>query len=629
MSNKVKNMRSLLLILFSAISLSVSAQTITVKGNVKDTSGEPVIGASVVEKGNTTNGTITDLDGNFSIKVDGKKTLVISYIGMKTQEVAVQGRKTINVQMVDDSKALDEVVVIGYGTVNKRDLTGSVASVSAKDLAAIPVASASEALTGKLAGVSVTTTEGSPDADIKIRVRGGGSLSQDNSPLYIVDGFPVSSISDIAPSEIQSIDVLKDASSTAIYGARGANGVIIITTKSGKEGKTQVDFGASFGFKQVTKLTEVLSPYDFVAYQREIGSLDYGNFADMDIWRSINGTDYQDEMFGRTGNQQQYNINVSGGTKQMTYSVSYAHNEEKSIMLNSGFKKDNVNAKIKSELNKWMTLDFNARLSYSTIDGLGGGADTNESNAANSTVANATVFRPVDSLKYSDDDEENSSAQQKSPLERLLATDKTRNTFNQNYNVGLNWKPFKNWTFRSEFGYGWKFDDTEQYWGVDAVSNSKYGYNGQPQAYLLREKTMSWRNANTLTYDNKKLFKGRDKLNVLIGHEVSSSQRKSIENVSVAFPVTMNFDDMKANMGSGKALANQSTIAAKENILSFFGRVNYTMMDKYLLAVTVRADGSSKFGSGNRWGVFPSAALAWRISDEAFMSNTQDWLGAF
>ena len=615
MSNKVKNMRSLLLILFSAISLSVSAQTITVKGNVKDTSGEPVIGASVVEKGNTTNGTITDLDGNFSIKVDGKKTLVISYIGMKTQEVAVQGRKTINVQMVDDSKALDEVVVIGYGTVNKRDLTGSVASVSAKDLAAIPVASASEALTGKLAGVSVTTTEGSPDADIKIRVRGGGSLSQDNSPLYIVDGFPVSSISDIAPSEIQSIDVLKDASSTAIYGARGANGVIIITTKSGKEGKTQVDFGASFGFKQVTKLTEVLSPYDFVAYQREIGSLDYGNFADMDIWRSIDGTDYQDEMFGRTGNQQQYNINVSGGTKQMTYSVSYAHNEEKSIMLNSGFKKDNVNAKIKSELNKWMTLDFNARLSYSTIDGLGGGADTNESNAANSTVANATVFRPVDSLKYSDDDEENSSAQQKSPLERLLATDKTRNTFNQNYNVGLNWKPFKNWTFRSEFGYGWKFDDTEQYWGVDAVSNSKYGYNGQPQAYLLREKTMSWRNANTLTYDNKKLFKGRDKLNVLIGHEVSSSQRKSIENVSVAFPVTMNFDDMKANMGSGKALANQSTIAAKENILSFFGRVNYTMMDKYLLAVTVRADGSSKFGSGNRWGVFPSAALAWRISD--------------
>ncbi len=229
----------------------------------------------------------------------------------------------------EDSELLDEVVVIGYGTVNKRDLTGSVASVSSQDIASIPVSSASEALTGKMAGVNITTTEGSPDADIKIRIRGGGSLSQDNSPLYIVDGFPVSSISDIAPSEIQSIDVLKDASSTAIYGARGANGVIIVTTKSGKEGKVQVDFGASFGFKKVTKMTEVMSPYDFVAYQREIGSLDYGNYNDMDIWKSIDGIDYQDEIFGRTGNQQQYNVNVAGGSKQLTYSVSYAHNEEK------------------------------------------------------------------------------------------------------------------------------------------------------------------------------------------------------------------------------------------------------------------------------------------------------------
>ena len=480
MSNKVKNMRSLLLILFSAISLSVSAQTITVKGNVKDTNGEPIIGASVVEKGNTTNGTITDLDGNFSIKVDGKKTLVISYIGMKTQEIALQGRKSINVTMKDDSQALDEVVVIGYGTVNKRDLTGSVASVNSKDLTVVPVSSATEALTGKLAGVNITTTEGSPDADIKIRVRGGGSLSQDNSPLYIVDGFPVSSISDIAPSEIQSIDVLKDASSTAIYGARGANGVIIVTTKSGKEGKTQVDFNASFGIKKVAKLTKVLSPYDYVAYQTEFNtSDDFGNYSDMDLWKSAEGTDYQDEMFGRTGNQQQYNINVSGGSKQIKYSVSYAHNEEKSIMLGSGFNKDNVNAKINAELNKWMTLDFNARLTYSSINGLSGGADTNDTNAANSTVANAITYKPVDPLSSELEDEENNSSGA-TPLERLVATDKVRSTFNQNYNIGLNWKPFKNFTFRSEFGYGWKYDDTEQYWSTDAVSNSKYGYNGRP-----------------------------------------------------------------------------------------------------------------------------------------------------
>lgn len=250
MSNKVENMRTLLLMLFAAISLSVSAQTITVKGNVKDTSGEPVIGASVVEKGNTTNGYDYRSGWQLFHKIDGKENIGYFIHRYENSRNAIQGKKVINVQMTDDSKALDEVVVIGYGTVNKRDLTGSVASVNSKDLAVVPVSSATEALTGKLAGVSITTTEGAPDADVKIRVRGGGSLSQDNSPLYIVDGFPVSSISDIAPSEIQSIDVLKDASSTAIYGARGANGVIIITTKSGKEGKVQVDFGASYGFKK-------------------------------------------------------------------------------------------------------------------------------------------------------------------------------------------------------------------------------------------------------------------------------------------------------------------------------------------------------------------------------------------
>lgn len=222
---------------------------ISITGTVKDATGEAIIGASVLEKG-TTNGTVTDLDGNFALSVSGKSPIEVSYIGMQTLTIDVKGKKHFEIVLQDDTQALEEVVVIGYGTVSKKDLTGSVASVSAKDIASIPVSSATEAMTGKLAGVNITTTEGSPDADVKIRVRGGVSLSQDNSPLYIVDGFPVSSISDIAPSEIQSIDVLKDASSTAIYGARGANGVIIVTTKSGKEGKTMVDFGASYGFKK-------------------------------------------------------------------------------------------------------------------------------------------------------------------------------------------------------------------------------------------------------------------------------------------------------------------------------------------------------------------------------------------
>lgn len=617
---------SLLLVLFASV--SAMAQSTQVSGTVFDSQGFPFPGASVVVAG-TTNGTVTDIDGNFSLKVEGaaSKSLQITCIGFENVTLPLANQTSgLKVTLKEENIALNEVVAIGYGTVTKKDLTGSVASVSAKDIAAIPVSSATEAMTGKLAGVNITTTEGSPDADVKIRVRGGGSLSQDNSPLYIVDGFPVSSISDIAPTEIESIDVLKDASSTAIYGARGANGVIIVTTKSGKEGKTQVNLGASYGLKQVTKLTEVLSPYDYAYYQYELGGTDYGNYNDLEIWKSIEGVDFQDEIFGRVGNQVQANLNVSGGTKEFKYNVSYAHNEEKSIMLGSGFNKDNINAKLNSQLNEWLTLDFNARMSFTTIDGLSGGADTNESNAANSIVANAARFRPIDPLTVNTDDEENNTSTQRTPLERINATYKQRRNFNQNYNAGLSWKPLKGLTVRSEVGYGWRFDNTDQVWSADAVQNSKLGYNGMPQSVFTRKTTTNWRNANTITYDNKKLFGGRDRMNILVGQEVTSSLTKNLVNTSVAFPNTMTIDEVLANMAAGQALPTETTIGAKENLLSFFGRANYTLMEKYLLTVTVRADGSSKFSDGNRWGIFPSAALAWRLSDEGFMAATKAWL---
>ena len=630
MSNKVKNMRSWLLMLFAAISLGVSAQTITVKGNVKDTTGEPIIGASIVEKGNTTNGTITDLDGNYSIKVPAKATLTFSYIGMKTQDIAIKGQGPINVTLSDDTQALDEVVVIGYGTVAKKDLTGSVSSVSAKQIAAIPVSSASEALQGKMAGVSITTTEGSPDADVKIRVRGGGSLSQDNSPLYIVDGFPVSSISDIAPTDIQSVDVLKDASSTAIYGARGANGVIIITTKSGQEGKIQVNLGASFGVRKVTKMVDVLNPYEYVLWQQEIDQegMKYGIFDDLDIYKSMKGTDYQDEIFGRTGNQQQYNVSVSGGNKDTKFSVSYAHNEEKSIMLGSGFSKENINAKLNTNISKWLTMDFNARFSYQTIDGISGGADANESSAANSLIARSVIYKPVEEINTTSsdsDDDENVNNAQYNPLERLNATYKKQTRLQQNYNVGLNWKPIKGLTFRSEFGYGWRYNNTDQVWGVEATSNSKYGYYGQPQALLNKVVNKNWRNANTVTYDTK-FLNNTHKLNVMLGHEVSSSYDHETINTSVAFSKYMTIDDVLSGMSNGTALPTSTYIGFKDNLLSFFGRVNYTIQDKYLMTFTMRADGSSKFSKGNQWGYFPSLALAWRISDEAWMERSKEWL---
>jgi len=624
MSGNSKFFRIALLALFTLVVGTLSAQT--VKGTVKDSGGEAVIGATITEKG-TKNVAVTDLDGNFSIKLTGKNPIVVTYIGMKTQTVNVAGKSSVQITLEDEATSLNDVVVIGYGTVKKKDLTGAVTSVNAKQIEGIPVSNVSEALTGKMAGVNITTTEGSPDADVKIRVRGGGSLSQDNSPLYIVDGFPVSSISDIAPSEIQSIDVLKDASSTAIYGARGANGVIIVTTKSGKEGKTQVNFNASYGWKKVTKLVKTMSPYDYAYYQYELGSTDYGNYSDLGIWKSVEGTDYQDEVFGRTGHQKIYNVNVSGGSKDVKYNIGFSHNDEESIMIGSGYAKNNVNAKLNATLNKWLTLDFNGRMAFTKLDGLNGGADTNESNAANSIVANTVRYQPVEALTTSgDDDETNSTSTRRNPLQRIGDTYKYQERFQQNYNMGLNWKPIKHFTFRTEFGYRWDYNNTDQVWGSNATTNSKYGYNGQPQAQFVKVQSQNWRNANTLTYDNSKLFGGRDHINVLVGQEWSSSRKTTRTSTSVAFPSTMTIDEVLSSTSAGTALPNEVDIEAKENILSYFGRINYTMDEKYLATFTMRADGSSKFGKGNRWGLFPSLALAWRMSEENFMKGSSNWL---
>lgn len=406
MSNCLRNMRSLLLFFMVAmISLSVSAQNVTVRGTVTDKTGETVIGASVVEKGNTGNGSITDLDGNFSVTVPSNATLVFSYVGMKTQEIAVKGQTTINVVMEDDAQALEEVVVIGYGAVKRKDLTGSVATVSSDVLAAVPVASATEALTGKMAGVQITTTEGSPDAEMKIRVRGGGSITGDNTPLFIVDGFPVESISDIPASDIEDMTVLKDASSTAIYGSRGANGVILVTTKSGKEGKINVNYNAYYSWKKIANTLDVLSPSDYAKWQYELAMLknsndptsynDYfGQYADMDMYGSIAGNDWQDLTFGRIGHTFNHNLSVTGGSEQIKYSFNYAHMNDKAIMEGSNYKRDNFSLKLNTKPTKNTTLDFSVR--YSETDIMGGGAnDQSSTYDTDKRLKYSVIFSPI------------------------------------------------------------------------------------------------------------------------------------------------------------------------------------------------------------------------------------------
>ena len=328
----------MLLLLSMGMAWSLSAQT-TVSGVVTDEEGEPLIGAGVVVEG-TTLGTITGIDGDYVITVPkDAKSLVFSFIGLADQVIPIEGRTRIDVVLKADQTFLDEVVVVGYATVSRRDVVGSVASVNSEALNQVPVASVTEAMAGKMAGVQVTTTEGDPDADIKIRVRGSGSITQDSSPLYIVDGFPMESISDIPASDIQSIDVLKDAFSTAIYGSRGANGVVIVTTKSGKEGKISVNFNAYTGVKNMANKDAFISqsPYDFVRTQYEYALFRdqlsnyesrYGAFSDIDLYKNVKGNDWVAQVFGRTGTTNSANLSVSGGSDKFKWTLGYAHFDE-------------------------------------------------------------------------------------------------------------------------------------------------------------------------------------------------------------------------------------------------------------------------------------------------------------
>lgn len=543
MSNKMKNMRARLLFLFAAISLSISisAQVITVTGTVTDNTGEPVIGASVVEKG-TTNGTITDFDGNFSLSLQQNATLVLSYIGMRTQEVPVQGKTRINVELQDDAQELDEVVVIGYGTVKRKDLTGSVASVSADAIASVPVASAVEAIAGKLAGVQITTTEGSPDAEMKIRVRGGGSITGDNTPLLIVDGSPVETISDIAPSEIESIDVLKDASSTAIYGSRGANGVIIVTTKSGKEGKISVNYNAYVSWKKIAKTLDVLSPADYVKWQYEYTGLRnerdtyytpyFGNYQDMGLYDDIPYNDYQDITFGRTGFTFNHNLSITGGTDKVKYAFSYSMMDDKAIMQMSNFRRDNLSLKLNAKPHKRVGLDFSIRYSKTNVNG-GGMNEQNEKSSADSRLKHAILYFPfpVDGITNLDQGDTDDTSSLYNPIENLADNDQQQKLHNYNMSASFNWEIIDNLRLKAEVGMEDYRRENNRFYGITTyyVKNQVgEAQQNHPAVILDRQSRQRLRSTNTLNYDFKDQLKNSEHtINLLLGQEYILTKEKT------------------------------------------------------------------------------------------------------
>jgi TonB-linked SusC/RagA family outer membrane protein len=596
-----------------------------ITGTITDTNGETIIGASIIVKG-TALGITTDVNGKFSLNVPENAVLQVSYIGYESQEITVGKQTNINITLTDGAAALDEVVVVGYGTVRKKDLTGVVTSVRGAELTKIPITNAAQVITGKMAGVQVSASEGSPDAEIKIRIRGGGSITQDNSPLYIVDGFPVNSFGDISVADIETIDVLKDASSAAIYGARGANGVVLITTKKGKEGRINVNFNMYYGAKKIAKMLEVLDPYEYVLWQYELGnntgtSADnvkrfYGYYDDYELYKNDNGTNWQKEVFGRTAITQNYNLNVSGGTAKGRFSLGLTHTNEEGIMINSGITRNNVSLNLNSELNDHWSFDFVTRFSNYAVDGGG-------TSGSSGFLRNAIQFPTTDGLAaILDADQPGPDIESYNllinPVSVANDTHRRQTRNNIAFNGAVNYKFLNNFTLRSEWGTDLIFSNTDLFYGSNTSYSKQYG--GYPIAGVNESQSSSYRVANTLTYDKQGFIEG-DNLNVMLGQEVTSYSIKSKNIESRYFPMGVNSEQALAMMIQGTPEPTTSYIAPDDNMLSYFGRINYSMMDRYLATVTFRADGSSKFKKGNQWGYFPSVALAWRLSEEDFLKN--------
>ena len=624
--------------------LTLQAQTQVVTGTVRDAAGEPIIGAFVMIQGTTT-GASTDIDGKYVITVPDAKTAVLEFslIGMATVTEAVSGRTVVDAVLKEDTTFLDEVVVVGYATVSRRDVVGSISSVNSEALTQMPVASVTEAMSGRMAGVQVTTTEGNPDADIKIRVRGASSITQDSSPLYIVDGFPMESISDIPASDIQSIDVLKDAFSTAIYGSRGANGVVIVTTKSGKEGRITVSFNAFGGFKNMANKAAfpVQSPYDFVRTQYEYALLNnkvssfyesrYGTFEDMELYEKLPGNDWVDQVFGRTGQTFSANVNISGGTDKFKWTAGYAHFDEKAIMVGSDYSRNNLNFKAQYTPSKKISFDVNLRYSNVKVSGAGANAINDKGSSSTSRLRNSIVYSPIPVGGTSADtdfvEDYNSSI---NPLVAIADNDSRQDRKQWTLNGAFQWTIINNLNLRIEGGLDEYRRTDDKFMGISSYwvrERAAAGFRNQPATEYIDYSRRKIRNTNTLSYNFKDILPKDHKVDVLVGTEFILSKTDTFDAVMEGLPTFFDSEMAWKLMSSGEMPKSIShSFSNDDKILSFFGRVNYTFKERYQLSATMRADGSSKFTRGNRWGYFPSAAASWRISSEPWMQPAAHWL---
>ncbi len=549
---------------------------------------------------------------------------------MKEAEVPITGNN-VDIILEEDLSSLEEVVVVGYTSRARKDLTGSVGSVSGVKLASVPVTSAAVALQGKISGVQVTTVDGAPGADINIRVRGGTSVTQSNDPLYIVDGFQVANINDIPPTDIASIDVLKDASITAIYGAKGGNGVVVVTTKSAQSGKMQVSINSHLSTSRLSKKLDLMDAKEFARYQYEWSAsngsrsdnakffrANFGNPNDLDMYATLPTHDWQDEVMGENPINYSTNVAIGGGSEGMRFNLSLTQSEDKGIIMGSGVRRTNLNIKTAIDISKKLTLQINPKFTFRRDEGAGG------DNIGTGGIIDVLRYRPTNGLReygyvdpaYADPDEEELFTYT-NPKSDIAINQQKKHAYNYSNAIALDWKPIKGLVLRTEATIGLNWKDEYRFWG--ALTEDGLKNNSQPISKIEKRQSLRYIWTNTANYG----FTVKDDHNFsfLLGQEIFHDQEKINFQQNRYFPRAFEAQQAWDNMGFGTPQESYSSTSTPDRMASFFGQANYNLNHRYLLSLTMRADGSTKFAPGNQWGYFPSIAGGWVISEEDFMKD--------
>ena len=636
---KWKRAFSILLLTLIAVTGAV-AQSL-VRGKVIDDTGLEVIGASILVKG-TTQGTITDMEGKFSMSVPDKNAvLVVSYIGYQTLEVKVDLSKPMAIVLKEDSEMLEEVVVVGYQEVKKKDLTGSVAKANMDDLLNTPVGSFDQTLGGRIAGVNVTSSEGTPGGTMNIVIRGNNSLTQDNSPLYVIDGFPVEDAalaSTINPADIESLDILKDASATAIYGARGANGVVIITTKKGSIGKPQITYDGSVTMHNVSRKIPMMDAYEFVKLQAEMYPqavynssggylMEYeGKQWTLDDYKDIFQYDWQDEIF-RTALQHNHNLRITGGTEGVRYNASASYYNQDGVLLNSGYERFQMRANTVIKRGK---LDISLTTNYSRSVQTGSTPSETSYSGMNNLFYSVWGYRPITYPNKSmesllndvmDDAIDSSNDYRFNPIRSL------KEEYRKNYTNNLQLNGYVSYEFikglKLKISGGYTYDARK----ADTFNNSNTRYGGptstdKVNAQIVRNERLTWLNENTLTYQTN--IKKKHFFNALAGVTFQNSDYEYYLVKAIRLP---NESLGMAGLSEGELASSSSTLSSW-SMMSYLARLNYNYKSKYYATASFRADGSSKFSKKNRYGYFPSGSLAWNFMEEDFMKPLKNVLDA-